>query len=378
MYSSDAQAAWILFRISLVCFPSGGCGYVGLRQMGSSSGLSVFEGIRLDDSVLTLKRKYSARWINDEFDVLVTINSGGFREDKDFELEQLDVAFFGDSFTFGQGAKANERYSSVFAQYFPDRKIASLAYASGFEPEHYEFYFNTHPTLAPKLVVVGLYLGNDLESDVRETWIHKSQDGRIDDVRLPYRKVFQGNLVNRKYRFPGMSFAARHSFFFRYVLSRLNASKFRDYLFAQDVVFPNMLNSPDTERGRFGELGLRSLDSLGRLNSIVKERGGRLIVLIIPQDYFVRTNGGYIRPELVAEIPALIGGSNIKTAVEAFCRVSALDCLDPVKVLTAEDYFAIDSHWTVTGHAKVGKLLAQHVGTTRVLGIWRTGVPGAP
>ena len=139
MYSSDAQAAWILFRISLVCFPSGGCGYVGLRQMGSSSGLSVFEGIRLDDSVLTLKRKYSARWINDEFDVLVTINSGGFREDKDFELKQLDVAFFGDSFTFGQGAKANERYSSVFAQYFPDRKIASLAYASGFEPEHYEF-----------------------------------------------------------------------------------------------------------------------------------------------------------------------------------------------------------------------------------------------
>jgi hypothetical protein len=56
---------------------------------------------RLDDSVFTLKRKFSARWITTEFDVLVTINSGGFREDKDFELEQLDVAFFGDSFTFG-------------------------------------------------------------------------------------------------------------------------------------------------------------------------------------------------------------------------------------------------------------------------------------
>src|SRR5262249_25103823 len=101
------------------------------------------------------------------------------------------------------------------AKYFPDRKIASLAYASGFQPEHYEFYFNSHHALAPKLVVVGLYLGNDLESDVRETWIHKSQDGRIDDIRLPYRGVFRGELVNASnYRFQGMSFAARHSFFF--------------------------------------------------------------------------------------------------------------------------------------------------------------------
>ena len=127
------------FAFLWFAFLAEGGGYVLLRQIDSSSGFSPFEGIRLDDSVLTLKRKYSARWINDEFDVLVTINSGGFREDKDFELEQLDAAFFGDSFAFVQGVNANERYSSVFAQYFPDRKIASLAYASGFEPEHYEF-----------------------------------------------------------------------------------------------------------------------------------------------------------------------------------------------------------------------------------------------
>src|SRR5262249_40992832 len=154
--------------------------------------LAVFDGIRIDDGVYTLKRNYTEQWRTDEFDVVVATNSDGFREDQDFSLKDLDVAFFGDSFTFGWGVNSDQRYTNIFAKYFPDRIVASLAYVSGFQPEHYEFYLNSHRALAPKLAVVGLYLGNDLESDVRETWINKSQDGRIYDVQLPNRDIFRG------------------------------------------------------------------------------------------------------------------------------------------------------------------------------------------
>jgi hypothetical protein len=350
----------ILFAFLFFAALAEGGGYA-LSQYSSASVLTVFNGIRLDDSVFTLKRHYTQRWRTGEFDITVSTNSGGFRENKDFSLNEIDVAFFGDSFTFGYGVNSDERYTNIFAKYFPDQRVASLAYVCGFQPEHYEFYLNTHRELAPKLAVVGLYLGNDLDSDVRETWIHKSQDGRIDDVRLPYRGVFKGYLTNSSnYRFQFLPFAAEHSYFFRYALSRLNQTKLRGYLFDPKAVILNTPNSVDTERGHFDELNLRALDSLVRLGSIVKERGGRLIVLIIPQNYYVTSKGTLdIRPELSAEIPTLIKGSNIRNAVKAFCRESSLECLDPVGLLSPEDYF-MDGHWTASGHAKVGKFLAKY------------------
>jgi hypothetical protein len=350
----------ILFAFLFCAALAEGGGYA-LSQYDGVFEDAVFDGIRLDDSVLTLKRHYTQRWRSPEFDVTLSTNSSGFRENKDFTVNKIDVAFFGDSFTWGHGVNADERYSDIFAKHFPDQRVASLAYACGFQPEHYEFYLNSHPGLAPKLAVVGLYLGNDLDSYVRETWINKSQDGRIDDVQLPHRGVFNGMLVSSSnYKFQFMPFAAKHSYFFRYALSRLNrSSKFREYVFEPKAVIP-ALNSVDTERGHFNELNFRALDSLVRLGSIVKERGGRLIILIIPQNYLVGADRPYIRPELIAEIPKLINGSNIKNAVEAFCRASSLECLDPTVLLSPQDYFSLNGHWTVSGHVKVGEFLAKH------------------
>src|SRR5215831_17000147 len=102
------------FAFFLIAVLLEGSAYV-LSKTDPSNDLAVFDGIRLDDSVFTLKRNYTQRWRTDDFDVVVATNSDGFREDKDFSLKDLDVAFFGDSFTFGWGVNNDQKYTNIFA-----------------------------------------------------------------------------------------------------------------------------------------------------------------------------------------------------------------------------------------------------------------------
>ncbi len=325
--------------------------------------VGLIEGIRLGDFVLAMTPNYSGTHRTQEFDTNIDINAGRYREDRNFDLKDLDVAFFGDSFTFGHGVNTGDRYTDLFAAAFPEIKAASLGYAAGLQPEHYEFFFNAHPELTPKLGVVGLYLGNDLESDVNETVIHKSLEGRIIDVSLPYRDVFEGWPVNASTgRLGFVRDLAKHSYFVRYALSTINHSRYRDFLFDPDTVVPNTVNTVEIEKGQFGALAFRALDSLSRLQTELARRGGRLIVLVIPQNYFVTASANlHLNPILLGERERLIHGDNIKTAVLNFCARASLICLDPSPVLSESDYFRFDAHWTPRGHLTIAKFLVEQV-----------------
>ena len=98
----------------------------------------------------------------------------------------------GDSFTFGHGVNVYDRYSNVTARQYPEMTIVSLSYNNGFQPEHYEYFLDRHPEISPKILFIGLYLGNDLDSDLNETRIERASDGKILQLELPYRDVYRG------------------------------------------------------------------------------------------------------------------------------------------------------------------------------------------
>jgi hypothetical protein len=64
----------------------------------------------------------------------------------------------------------------------------------------------------------------------------------------------------------------------------------------------------------------------------------------------------------------------IRNDLMAVCQRNHLDCIDPVEAFRVEAarlqtrdkrlYFIWDGHWTAHGHAFVGELLAQHIGST--------------
>jgi hypothetical protein len=69
------------------------------RLQGS---LPIYQCILCDSSnVFKAKANYRGQWPG--FNVSVRTNSQGYREDFDFKDKDVDVAFMGDSFTFGWG-----------------------------------------------------------------------------------------------------------------------------------------------------------------------------------------------------------------------------------------------------------------------------------
>ena len=124
--------------------------------------------------------------------------------------------------------------------------MVSLSGSNGFQPEHYEYFLKKHPELKPKYIIIGSYLGNDFEPDVRETHF----DRQSLTLELPYRAVDSGVIVNAlPYRVPHFREMIRFSNTARLAAILLNRSVYRSYLFQPNAVVPNGYNSEALDSG---------------------------------------------------------------------------------------------------------------------------------
>lgn len=345
-----------------------------LRTRESSS-LAIFEAVApaAGDDVLAVKSNHFQLWRSSEFAVEVQTNSEGFRESFDFELDAVDVAFAGDSFTFGHGVRDGERYSDRFADLFPDELVVSLAYKNGFAPPHYLYFFQRHETLSPRLVVLGLYLGNDLEGDIRETETLFDDKGRIASLALIARGVSpEGELINsaRSYK-AGFDWLRSHSRLGRLLITAIHRSRFRSVLFGERIGFvPNQPNSKALEFGRLGELARRSLATVQALDRLVRARGGRLLVFLIPQSFYagdyrnVHVDRSDTSNNLTpSEIDSLRVELPLQSRLRVWCSDTGIPCLDPTQRFRELElagqrlYYRRDGHWTAAGHAAAAEMI---------------------
>lgn len=325
--------------------------------------LRVFSSLMDGAAVVGTFRNHAFHWKAPEFAVDVRLNDLGYREDFSFALSELDVAFMGDSFAFGQGVDIADRYTNVAAAFVPGKKAASLAYPNGWQPEHYEYFLRNNPQLKPRVLVVGLYLGNDLDSDVKETVATFDDKGYVESLTIPAREVFDGYMITRGIYPLGLGTLAKYSYTVRLLLIALNGSAtWRDYLVRRSpgVYPPNSPNSLPTELGRFDEFSNRAFDSLKRIRSMLMERGGELIVLVIPQNFYVGpSRNPHIARENTSSLDEIVRSGGLKAEVLTRCAQAQLACVDPTPILATDDYFTFDPHWTPAGHRKVGEWLGR-------------------
>ena len=343
---------------------------LALGMVQPPSALAIFEdhpaaGVR----GFAVKPNLNLRWRTDEFDVAVRTNSKGYREDFEFSLADVEIAFMGDSFALGHGVEAEQRYTALFGGMMKGRidpkRIVSLSRNNGFQPEHYEYFLKKHPELRPKHIVIGLYLGNDLEPDVKETRFDR-QSLTLD---LPYRTVEDGAIVGAaSYRLPLFRQLVSISGTARLAAILVNRSRWRDHLFEAGTVVPNALNSPALEWGDFNAFSARSFASLVNIRDMAQQWGGRLVVLLIPQNFYAgAVKSPHLDPALWPKIPEIVAKGGLRAAVAERCKALALDCLDAGRVMAPEDFFAADAHWNASGHAKAAKLLHAYFSERRAL-----------
>lgn len=322
--------------------------------------LSIFNGIlKSPNNVLDIKPSYNERWKSQEFNVSVHTNSQGYRENIEFSDNQIDVAFMGDSFTFGHGVNVLDRYTNVAARLHPELMLASFSYNNGFQPEHYEYFLDKHPQLRPKALFIGLYLGNDLDSDLNETLIERDNHGKIKHLSMPYRDIYQGTIINKtSYRYDWLSKIVEATSLGKIVASKINSSyKLRRMFMQGKNTLPNTGNRLSTELGNLDQHNLRAFTSLKNIAQIVSQRNGGLHILLIPQNYLIGdTQTPHIAPENRDRIKELRSRNGLMNAILYLCETDDLNCHDMSKILTINDYFEVDAHWNVNGHKKAGKL----------------------
>lgn len=344
--------------------------FIALQRLQPASALDIFQDELVSGgNVQAVRPNLNQRWRAPDFDVSIRTNAGGYREDFDFSLADVEIAFMGDSFTFGHGVEVEERYSARFASRMragiDRRHIVSLSRNNGFQPEHYEYFLRRHPELRPKLIVVGLYLGNDLEPDVKETRF----DRQAMTIELPYRAVEAGAMVNAApYRIPLFRRLVSVSSTARLAAILINRSIYRKYLFEDAAVISNAPNSAALEFGELNAFAERSFESLANIERMVRQWGGRLVVMVIPQNFYAGTvKMPHLDPALWPKIPQIVASGGLRAAAGERCRQLGLDCIDVGGTMTVEDFFPGDAHWNASGHRKAAEALVEHVERTGAL-----------
>jgi len=312
------------------------------------------------DWVFPIQQNASFDWVRDEFNVTVRTNSIGLRENFEIELKDVKVAFFGDSFTFGHGVNVENRFTNVFANnssHFDAKEVVSMSYKNGFQPEHYEYIIRNTDDLKPDIYVVGLYLGNDLDADVKETLY----DAESNNLLLPYRLIHSAGQtrVNPGTLVEPFKSLSKHSYFGTVLTKLIGRTDFRRLLFKEGFEGPNSANTVDLELGKTQLNFNRAMQSVLRIDEIARQRTGKLVVLLIAQNFYFGDYNPHIHKELVNQVSQVRNGDNLLKQLIEFCEDNSLNCVDPTPILDRDDFFDNDAHWNSNGHRKVGLFLSE-------------------
>lgn len=310
--------------------------------------------------------------------------------DTAFDGEPVDIATAGDSFTFGHGVNFGERYTDLIAAAFPERRVTTLAPANGAAPPDYYLFLKDHPETIPRVLIVGLFPWNDLRDDIASVrLIHNATGDLVRIERTDIAVNPEGYLVARskadwiepRWRKWMRNFNAGRLF----LIAGRELAKTLSLYFgeADDGSGPPPATDPTAlsqglspfESGNLDTNARTSLSYLDLLAKLLREHGGRLLVMYIPASYMVgdypwlceRHSG--MTPE---QCRALRSSGKAQHAITTWFDtrpgIEFLDLTDDFRKSEQAGRrmnFEIDAHWTRAGHAAAARMLA---GRLRSLG----------
>jgi len=253
-----------------------------------------------------------------------TTNSLGWRDDE-FTAGPVPghtrILALGDSFTFGFGVDYGQRFSEFMEQSSESIEVLNMgvfAYGTDQELLAYQLYGKA---LRPDIVVINLYLGNDL-ADIRSNEVHS--------FPKPYF-VMDGSSLNLIKPVPGAWVRARSVSYLAELIFKVVKGDDLDTELAPEL--------KDTDPVEL------LLALLKRLSVETSEAGARLLVVLIhPRDATVRERSFH------QHVVSAIGKSGLEMLDlrEVFFENSVRPC---------KEFYLPDGHWNSNGHAEFARAL---------------------
>ncbi len=314
------------------------------------------------------KANHSQDFVRPEFRTKIRTNAEGFREDFDISELPLDIAIVGDSFAFGWGVNAGERFSDRLRGHFPNKTVASLAYPNGHSPPFYDYFLRANPKYVPKVLVIELFAFNDLSSDQSDVvYLYNDAQEWVGLGSKALAVSDDGFIVSKQNpqipRLQGWRKIVAHSQLGRTVL-RL-PSKFKAGTATHAPQKPSTLSALD--QGALDANASQTLEHVIALVELLRARGGDALVLYVPFGNRVGIYPSYCQysPDVCDQMRTDPDG--LGASLQDYFDQRGIHMINPVMEFRELEkqgkrlYFDQDAHWTVAGHNAAAKLIAQAI-----------------
>lgn len=165
----------------------------------------------------TLAKNYTCRMTNQakEFEVSARLNSLGYRGEEFTKTKKPGeerVLIIGDSITFGWGVGDNETYPYILGNILKEKGVTNTlvingGYAGGLSPDSYYAYLKDRGMkLAPDILILGLFVGNDITDLEGNIWREQDALGLPQKVSFCCYEVdgriLRNKITSAKYTVP--------------------------------------------------------------------------------------------------------------------------------------------------------------------------------
>lgn len=310
--------------------------------------------------------------VREEFDTTITINSQGYRG-REFGPEKhgrFRILAIGDSFTFGYGVEDNESYPARLEQILGNEyhmegiEIVNAGFAAGYFPDTYYLFLKERGLkLRPDLILIGFFIGNDIDhrNASEHRWVNTDRDGLPLRIMSVEGEVEDGRWVRRHkqavYRIPVL----RNSHLFQLLVSAgKGVSRIVQGEEARlaDSSNPFMYEATYQERT---DAAVRQVQTLFRAMAALAAKARiPLVVLMIPAREQVYPDK---RPSVGNRDRDLEKPQRIFSAFFERERIPYLDLLPHLKGPAREAglYFPYDMHWNAKGHDLGARVVAAYL-----------------
>lgn len=347
----------------------------------------------------------------EEYQVTIRFNTKGLR-DREYSYEKTPGTFrilvLGDSFTEGMGVRREEIYTEQLERRLNEmsqgmRYEVINAGTRGYGLDQYLIYLRSYGLYyQPDIVLVGLYIGNDILSAMRQVeYNHPKPYFALQGERLVPQQFpvpdFSTRAIEfapafkertpRRTRFldrttrPVRSVLGRYSKLYAFVTDKLKRIPSVAYALEQvgltsdikglayvrelkDGLF-GVEYTPRYERG--WTLGKRIIEEM---NQICRDARAKLILFLIPMKEQVTEEGRLS----VLEVAAVMGVERNQLDFEKPNRLLValggeknIDVIDPLPAFWERAqqgrslYYRLDKHLTAEGHRKAAELIYEHL-----------------
>jgi len=92
--------------------------------------------------------------------------------------KSAQIVALGDSVTFGQGVEDEEAWPAIVARSFPESQLINLGLIGGGPQQYLRIYETFGQQLHPRVVLVGLFMGNDFwDAEMFDRWVKSGAGG---------------------------------------------------------------------------------------------------------------------------------------------------------------------------------------------------------